>query len=92
MLILRAQSIHSVHTRVRHTPLAIAGLFVTHDVLDFRLPGKLHLIHLGTELSVHFILSTQEFNVAEIPGEVSDYVRIALVNKMRADGYLELVV
>lgn len=85
------QTINSVHTKVRHNPLAIAGLFATDDILDFRQPGQQHLIHLGAEASVRFILSRQEFSVSEIPGDVSDDVRIALVNKMLAGGYLEVL-
>ncbi len=85
------QNINSVHTKVRHNPLAIAGLFATDDILDFRQPGQQHLIHLGAEASVRFILSRQEFSVSEIPGDVSDDVRIALVNKMLAGGYLEVL-
>lgn len=87
----KMQSVNSVHHKVRHSPLAIAGLFATNDILDFRQPGKQHLIHLGAEVSVRFILSRQEFSVSEIPGDISDEVRIAMVNKMLAEGYLELL-
>lgn len=85
------QTVDSVQSKVRHSPLAIAGLFATNDIVDFRQPGKQHLIHLGAEVSVRFILSRPEFRVAEIPGDISDEVRIAMVNKMLADGYLELL-
>jgi len=74
-----------------HHPLAIAQLMATPHILDFRQPGKQSLIHLGVERSVRFIINTSQFTIRDIPGDIGDDVRLALVNKMLADGYLQLV-
>lgn len=80
----------SVLQQVRHHPLAIAQLMATPHILDFRQPGKQNLIHLGVERSMRFIINTPQFTIREIPGDIGDDVRLALVNKMLTDGYLQL--
>ncbi len=80
----------SANQLVRHHPLAIAQLMATPHILDFRQPGKQSLIHLGVERSVRFIINTPQFTIRDIPGDIGDDVRLALVNKMLADGYLQL--
>jgi len=80
-----------VSQQVRHHPLAIAQLLATPHILDFRQPGKQSLIHLGVERSVRFIINTPQFTIRDIPGDMGDDVRLALVNKMLADGYLQLL-
>ncbi len=81
----------SANQQVRHHPLAIAQLMATPHILDFRQPGKQSLIHLGVERSVRFIINTSQFSIRDIPGDIGDDVRLALVNKMLADGYLQLL-
>ncbi len=81
----------SVNHQVRHHPLAIAQLMATPEILDFRQPGKQSLIHLGVERSVRFIINTPQFSIRDIPGDIGDDVRLALVNKMLTDGYLQLL-
>lgn len=77
-------------SRVRRSPLAIARLIATPEILDFSQPGGHTLVHLGAEQSLRFIASTPEFRVADIPGEVGDDIRVALVVPLVASGFLEL--
>jgi hypothetical protein len=76
-------------TRVRHSPLAICQLRATAEVLDFSLPGGHIAIHKGVERELRFIATTSEFRVKDIPGSASEDVRIALVNRLIASGFLE---
>ncbi len=77
--------------KVRHHPLAIAELMSAPNILDFRQPGKQNLIHLGVEPAMRFVVSHSEFTIRELPGDISDDVRLALINKLLSDGYLQLL-
>ncbi len=81
----------TVTSKVKHNVLAIAQLMTTPDTLDFTQPGEQILIHRGVEESMHFIANMPEFHVSEIPGEIGDDVRIALVTRMLMTGFLELI-
>jgi hypothetical protein len=78
-------------TRVRHSALAICHLRTSLGFLDFSLPGGHLAIHPGVEPELQFIASTASFRVSEIPGESSEEVRIALVSRLIASGFLEAV-
>ena len=81
----------SISTRVKHNPLAIAQLVTTTDIIDFRQPSEQTLIHLGVEDCMRFIMNTSTFVVSDIPGDVGDDIRIALVNKMLMNGFLMVI-
>jgi hypothetical protein len=74
---------------VRHTPLAISHLRAAHGTMDFTLPGEHIAIHRGVERELRFIAATEQFRVGDLPGESSDDVRVALVNRLVASGLLE---
>ncbi|WP_417460043.1 JmjC domain-containing protein [Kordiimonas sp.] len=76
---------------VRQHPLAAARLCVTPNILDFRQPGTYTLVHLGVESSMRYLMNTPEFRVGDIPGDVGDDVRIALVKMFVENGYLTVV-
>ncbi|WP_262692377.1 cupin domain-containing protein [Kordiimonas aestuarii] len=80
----------STESRVKHHPLSIARLSVTPDILDFRHPGEQILVHLSVEECMRFIKDTAEFRVGDIPGDVGDDIRIALVQRLLNSGFLEL--
>jgi len=79
-----------ITSRVKHHPLAIAEIAVTPTSVDFRQPGKTTLLHPGVEECMRFIKATPEFTVSDIPGEIDDEVRVALVNKLLGSGFLIL--
>jgi len=77
-------------TVVRHSPLAISHLRTALGSLDFTVPGEHIAIHPGVERELRFIGATETFRVGDIPGESSDDVRVALVNRLIASGLLEV--
>lgn len=78
----------ALDSRVRHHPLAYGQLNALPHTLEFRQPGEQFLIHLGAEEAMRFILDTNEFTIADIPGAIDDSVRIALVNRLLKSGFL----
>lgn len=82
----------SSRTVVRHNPLAISNLTAVRGQIDFSQPGGHTYIHLGVEPSVTFIAETAQFRVGEIPpAAIGDDIRVALVEKFVASGFLEVV-
>lgn len=81
----------NIQSRVRHNDLAMAEMAVTEAILDFRQPGEQTLVHPGVEESMRFIKDTPEFTVSQIPGQVGDDIRVALVNKLLATRFLVLI-
>jgi mannose-6-phosphate isomerase-like protein (cupin superfamily) len=76
-------------TRIRHTALAVAHLRPIPDRIDFSIPGGRVVVHPGVEQELRFIARTPRFRIGDIPGESSVEVRIALVGRLIATGYLE---
>jgi hypothetical protein len=74
---------------VRHTPLAISHLRTAQGTLDLTIPGEHIAIHRGVERELRFIAANEQFRVADLPGESSDDVRVALVSRLVASGLLE---
>ncbi len=77
-------------TRVRHSPLAISHVRHSLGSLDFSQPGGHIAIHPGVERELRYIASTPDFRISDIPGETPEEVRIALVNRLIASGFLEV--
>ena len=78
-------------TRVRQNPLAVAHLTGDGDRIDFAYPGGHRYVHQGAEPGLVFIAATPEFRIAEIPGAVSDDVRLALAEEFVSCGFLEVI-
>lgn len=79
----------TVQTTVKHNPLGMTHVIKSPTVLDFSQPGEHIFIHPGAEESLQFIVATPQFRVGDIPGEIGDDVRIALVNRLLSSGLLE---
>jgi mannose-6-phosphate isomerase-like protein (cupin superfamily) len=77
-------------TRVRQSPLAICDLRQSFASIDFSQPGGHVAVHPGVELELRFIASTASFRVRDIPGQSSEEVKVALVTRLIASGFLEL--
>ncbi len=80
----------SLSSRVRHNPLAVAHSIRANGVLDLSQPGEQIFVHAGAEQSLDFILENPEFRVADVPGDIGNDVRIALVQRLLASGLLQL--
>lgn len=83
-----SQPLSSVHHKVRHHPLAIAASLSSEQLTDLRIPGKQTLIHKGAEAAVIYMQQHAEFSPAQLPGDLTDEVKLALVNKLLFDGFL----
>ncbi len=80
----------TLQSYVRHSPLAIAHLVTTDDLVDFIQPGEHILVHRGAEAGLRFIAATPLFRVADIPGPIGDDIRVALATRLVASGFLEV--
>ena len=87
----RQQPQLTANTRVKHSPLAVAEMTVTPNVIDFRQPGDQILVHPGVEGAMRYIIQTPAFAISDIPGEMGDDVRIALIGRLLQSGFLEVV-
>ncbi len=81
----------SPRSRVRRNPLAISHLSANATKIDFAFPGGHHYVHSGAQEAVAFLAGAREFAVAEVPGDIDDDVRIALVGKLLDAGVFEVV-
>ena len=87
----RANSALGASSRVRHAELAICHLSGDENRIDFAYPGGHQYVHRGAEQSVLFIARTPEFRIKDVPGDIDDDVRIALVGKLVEAGFLDVV-
>lgn len=76
-------------TRVRHAPGALCYLLATPTMIDFCQPGEHINVHRGVEAALRHIAATPSFTVGDLPGELPDDVRIALVDRLVRSGFLE---
>ena len=81
----------ALDSRVRRNPLAVGHLIGNAERLDFSHPGGHIHIHRGVASAVAFIAAAAEFLVGDIPGEMGDDVRIALVQRFVTAGFLQLM-
>lgn len=75
-------------TVVHHAPTAVAALLVNGEHVDFAQPGEHILINAAVEDSLQYIADHRSFRVGDIPGAVDDQVRVALVQRLIASGFL----
>lgn len=80
----------TLDTRLRQHPLAASHLSGNDSKIDFAYPGGHHYIHRGAEQSLQFIARTRQFAIREIPGDIGDDVRIALVAQLVECGFLQI--
>ncbi|WEK42465.1 MAG: cupin domain-containing protein [Candidatus Sphingomonas colombiensis] len=74
---------------VQHNPLAMCYMLATPAMIDFCYPGGHINIHRGVEAALRFISVTPSFRVADLPGEMPDEIRVALVERLMISGFLE---
>jgi len=79
----------SASTLVRHNPFAMCHMIAGQSMIDFCQPGGHINIHRGVEAALRFISETPSFRIADLPGELSDEIRIALVARLVTSGFLE---
>lgn len=73
-----------------HTATAFCHLTANAGKIDFSYPGGHVYIHRGVEPSLLYMVNTPRFRVRDIPGEISDEVRLSLVATLLEVGFLEL--
>ncbi len=81
----------TAQSRVRHAPLAVCHLRQAGGLIDFSLPGGHIAIHPGVEEELRFIERASEFRIGDMPGGAALEVRLALVGRLVAAGFLEVV-
>ena len=74
---------------VHHNPLAMCHMLATAATIDFCQPGEHINIHRGVEAALRFISATPSFRIAELPGDLSDDIRVAIVQRLVTSGFLE---
>lgn len=79
----------SAASLVRHSPLAMCYMLATPATIDFCQPGDHINIHRGVEAALRFISTTPSFRIADLPGEMPDEIRVALVARLVRSGFLE---
>ena len=83
-----AAAIHP-STVVEHGAEAICHLLETPSHIDFSQPGGHTLLHPGAGPALQFIADRPRFRVHDIPG-LADEVRVALVERLVASGFLRV--
>jgi len=78
-------------TELMQSPLACCQLTANPEKIDFSHPGGHLYIHRGAEQSLLFMVNTPRFRVRDIPGEISDEVRLSLAGRLVATGFLQAV-
>lgn len=77
-------------TVLRHAGLAFSHLGASADTIDFAYPGGHLYIHRGAQDAVLHIARTETFRVRDLPGDIADEVRLALVARFLDVGFLEV--
>jgi len=81
----------ALDTELMQSRLAFCQLTANPEKIDFSHPGGHLYIHRGVEQSLLFMVNTPRFRVRDIPGGISDEVRVSLAARLVAAGFLEPV-
>lgn len=76
-------------TPLRHAPGAFSHLTANAETIDFAYPGGHLYIHRGAQQAVAFVADTPSFRARDLPGGFGDDVRLALVQRFLAVGFLQ---
>jgi|HubBroStandDraft_6_1064221.scaffolds.fasta_scaffold294664_2 hypothetical protein len=89
---LRAASVPDLDldTELRQGELAFCHLTASPERIDISYPGGHLYVHRGAQPCIEFIVNTSRFRVRDIPGEVSDEVRLSLAGQFVQIGLLKL--
>jgi bifunctional lysine-specific demethylase and histidyl-hydroxylase MINA len=77
-------------TQLRHSELAFCHLIASPERIAISYPGGHLYVHRGAQPCIEFIVNAARFRVRDIPGEVSDEVRLSLAGQFVKIGFLEL--
>jgi hypothetical protein len=76
-------------TELVQAPLALCHLTGNAEKIDFCYPGGHVHLHRGVEQSLLYMVNTPRFRVRDIPGEISDEVRLSLAARLLEIGFLK---
>jgi hypothetical protein len=80
----------ALDTELRQSKLAFCQLTASPERIDISYPGGHLYVHRGAQPCIEFMVNTQRFRVRDIPGEVSDEVRLSLAGQFVQIGFLQL--
>jgi hypothetical protein len=78
-------------TTLRRRPLAFCHLSANADMIDVAYPGGHLYVHRGAGRSVAFVAAQDAFCPRDLPDELDEAVRIALIRRFVDVGILEVV-
>jgi hypothetical protein len=79
----------ALDSELAHAPGATSHLSAGPDTLDFAFPGGHLYIHRGAQDAVLFIADTPRFTVRDLPGGLTDEVKLALCLRFLEVGFLQ---
>ena len=85
-----AAAVPGLDTELTHTDLAFCHLTASAGKIDFSYPGGHLYIHRGAEPGLLYMVNTPRFRVRDVPGELSDEVRLSLAARLVQIGFLKL--
>ena len=80
----------ALNTELRQSKLAFCQLTASPERIDISYPGGHLYVHRGAQPCIEFMVNTPRFRVRDIPGEVSDEVRLSLAGQFVQIGFLQL--
>jgi len=80
----------NLDTVLRRAGPAFSVLGANAETIDFAFPGGHLYVHRGAQEAVVFIADTETFRIRDMPGPISDDVRVALAARFVEVGFLEL--
>jgi hypothetical protein len=78
----------ALDSELEHGELAFCHLTASPERIDLSYPGGHLYIHRGAQLAVEFMVNAPRFRVRDIPGEISDDIRLSLAERLVAVGLL----
>jgi hypothetical protein len=76
-------------SELRQGELAFCHLTASPERIDISYPGGHLYVHRGAQPCIEFMVNTPRFRVRDIPGEVSDEVRLSLAGRFVQIGFLQ---
>jgi bifunctional lysine-specific demethylase and histidyl-hydroxylase MINA len=79
-----------LNTELVQNELAFCHMTASPERIDVSYPGGHLYIHRGAQPSIEYIVNSKRFRVRDIPGNVSDEVRLSLAAQFLQIGFLQL--
>ena len=80
-----------VDTVLTQSNAAFCHVSASAEQIDFSYPGGHLYIHRGAEKDLLYMVNTATFRVREVPGQLTDEVRVALATSLVQIGFLQVV-